>query len=245
MNLLSGVLGVIFTLDGNMGLAFPMMLAAAVFDFCDGLAARALGAYSDIGKELDSLSDMVSFGVLPSLMLFTLASTVTSSPLRFLPLLLAVFSALRLAKFNIDERQHDNFIGLATPASAMICGSYTYFVFTDPVRYAVGHETFNLAFVIFLTVVLSALMVSEIPMFNMKFRKISQEELDAMGEEERKALELKEMVKKQKRIAFIAIVVIIVGVVACLGLNWSLAFFMAFSAYVLMNLIFMAFPALR
>ena len=75
MNLLSGILGVIFTLQGNVQTAFILMLAAAIFDFCDGLAARLLGAYSDIGKELDSLSDLVSFGVLPSLMLYCTISS--------------------------------------------------------------------------------------------------------------------------------------------------------------------------
>ena len=122
MNLLSGAMGVIFTLEGRLDIAFPLMLAGAVFDFCDGLAARLLGAYSPMGKELDSLSDMVSFGLLPSLMLYeTLRLSGCHCALAYVTLILAVLSGLRLAKFNIDERQGTDFIGLATPSSAMIC----------------------------------------------------------------------------------------------------------------------------
>ena len=122
MNLLFGVMGVIYTFKGNFETAFLLMLAAAVCDFCDGLSARLLNAYSDVGKELDSLADMVSFGLLPSLMLHRLMATIGSeSFLSYIPLIIAVLSALRLAKFNVDERQTDNFIGLATPACAMIC----------------------------------------------------------------------------------------------------------------------------
>ena len=122
MNLLCGVMGVIFTLKGRPDIGFLLMIGGAVFDFFDGLAARLLKASSGIGKELDSLADMVSFGVLPSLMLFGLGGS--SVPvLKYLPLILAVFSALRLAKFNLDERQHEGFIGLPTPAAALIIGS--------------------------------------------------------------------------------------------------------------------------
>ena len=129
LNLLSGVMGIIVLFGGRPDQAFFLMLAAAVFDFCDGLAARALGAYSELGKELDSLADMVSFGVLPAMMLFV----GTSHPyLRFVTLLLVAFSALRLAKFNLDERQHASFLGLPTPASAMICGSLICYSFVSP-----------------------------------------------------------------------------------------------------------------
>ena len=133
MNLLCGVLGVICTFKGSYDTAFIWMLAAAACDFCDGLSARLLKAYSDLGKELDSLADMVSFGVLPALMMNRIMSDFHGdSIITFIPLIIAVFSALRLAKFNIDERQSDNFIGLATPACAMICGSFAYYVTKDP-----------------------------------------------------------------------------------------------------------------
>ena len=111
MNLLCGVMGVIFTFQGKFDIAFYMMLAGALCDFCDGLAARALKAYSELGKQLDSLADMVSFGTLPALILHRLMlETQGESVWCYIPLLIAVFSALRLAKFNIDERQSENFI---------------------------------------------------------------------------------------------------------------------------------------
>ena len=108
LNLACGVLGVVFALDGRIELAFALMLAAALFDFCDGLAARVLGAYSDMGKELDSLADVVSFGVLPAVMMHRTMVLCTWSHgwICYLPLIFAVFAGLRLARFNVDERQH-------------------------------------------------------------------------------------------------------------------------------------------
>ena len=93
MNLLCGVLGVIASLNGRLELGFELMILAAVFDFCDGLAARLLKAYSEIGKELDSLADDVSFGVLPAVMLYQISGTDIWI-LKYLPLVLAAFSAL-------------------------------------------------------------------------------------------------------------------------------------------------------
>ena len=130
MNLLCGVIGVVLAFKGKVDFAFYLMIAGSVFDFCDGLSARALGAYSDMGKELDSLADIVTFGVLPSVMLYNVSHVCMwgESWICWTPLLITVFSGLRLAKFNVDERQHMSFVGLATPACAMICGSLCYFV---------------------------------------------------------------------------------------------------------------------
>ena len=145
LNLLSGIAGILCAFSGRLDVSFLLMLAAAVFDFFDGFAARALGAYSPMGKELDSLADSVSFGLLPSLMLHRLMVVLSgeTSVWCYIPLSIALFSVLRLAKFNIDERQSENFIGLATPASAMICGSLTYYLLhqTDSymVAWAQGH----------------------------------------------------------------------------------------------------------
>ena len=130
MNLLCGVMGVIFTLKGRPDTGFLLMIGGAVFDFFDGLAARLLKASSGIGKELDSLADMVTFGVLPSLMLFG-AGGADNVILKHIPLLLAVFSALRLAKFNLtNDSTRDSwdfplrlppcFAGL-WPAMSMMC----------------------------------------------------------------------------------------------------------------------------
>ena len=134
MNLLCGVIGVVFAFKCRFDMAFYFMLAAAVFDFLDGFVARLLGAYSDLGKELDSLSDVVSFGVLPSVMLYSLMKTFMfgESLVCWVPLLIAVFSGIRLAKFNVDTRQHSSFLGLPTPACALLCASLSYFVCATP-----------------------------------------------------------------------------------------------------------------
>ena len=163
MNLFCGLMGVIFTFKGQLDIAFYLMLAAAACDFCDGFAARLLGAYSDLGKELDSLADMVSFGALPALMAHRLmVLNGTDGIWCYIPLLVAVFSALRLAKFNIDERQSDSFIGLPTPACAMICGSFAYYVFKDPSSVMCGWAASRF-FIPAASLVLSFLLVSEIP----------------------------------------------------------------------------------
>lgn len=226
MNLLCGVLGVISTFSGRLDAAFLFMIAAAVFDFSDGLAARALNAYSDLGKELDSLSDVVSFGVLPSLMLFETMRecTFSDSWMCYLPLVLAIFSGIRLAKFNIDERQHDSFIGLPTPAAAMICGSLCYFIAHDQNTFLAAWAAGYL-FIPVLAAVLSGLLVCEIPMFAMKFGK--GKKADA--------------VTSRKRISFLVNVAVIVAIVATLGLNWSLVVLLVFVVYALMNIAFALF----
>lgn len=126
MNLFAGSVAVIFALKGWSTWAVFLIMAAAIFDFLDGFAARLLKAYSPIGKELDSLADMVSFGLAPSLLLYyrysqSLSpyisgdiSSISFELLTFFPLIIAVFSGLRLAKFNVDIRQSENFIGLPT-----------------------------------------------------------------------------------------------------------------------------------
>ncbi len=226
MNLLSGVLGVIFAFGGQFDLSFYLMIAAAVFDFCDGLSARALKAYSDIGKELDSLADLISFGLLPAIMLnrFMVAAVapenVGMTILCYLPLIIVVFSALRLAKFNVDERQTSSFIGLATPANAIICGSLIYFVSQDETagfltRWASGNW-----FLPVLAVILSLLLVSEIPMFSMKIKKGVKPE--------RKTTVM--------RLAFFGVFLLSCILVLIFRWNWSLIPLITFSAYVLINI---------
>ena len=221
LNLLCGVLGVMFTFNDRPDIAFYMMLAAAAFDFMDGLAARALNAYSDIGKELDSLCDVVSFGVLPSLMLYrTMVNLSGAGIFCCLPLILAVFSALRLAKFNIDERQHSSFLGLPTPAAAMICGALCCYVHMEPAS-AVARWCAAPWVLPLLACVLSALLVCEIPMFAMKF--------GGGIESDRRT--------RVKRIAFLAVAVVGTVVTIALGQHWSLAVLIAFLGYILVNLI--------
>ena len=214
MNLLCGVVGVICTLEGEIGLAFLLMLLAAVFDFCDGLAARLLHAYSPIGKELDSLADLVSFGVLPALMLYKVQPEGASVILRFLPLFIAVMSALRLAKFNVDERQTLDFIGLPTPACAMVCGSLAYFLHHNG-GVPEGIGPWLLAAV---AVILGLLLVSEVPMFGMKIKK-GHKLLDT------------------KRIAFLILAAAAILATVLLHGNWSLAVLAVFSLYIVENLV--------
>lgn len=221
MNLLCGVLGVIASFNGRPDTAFLLMLAAAGFDFCDGLAARALGAYSDIGKELDSLSDVVSFGVLPALLLHnTMISLGCDGLWTWIPLVLAVFSALRLAKFNVDPRQHESFIGLATPPSAMICGSLCSFIYSSPGS-SVAVFCAHCWVLPVLALALSALLVCEIPMFAMKFGKGTSKAEAAVV---------------RKRVIFLAAAAAGLILVLALGLNWTLAVLLAFAAYILINL---------
>lgn len=224
LNLLCGVIGIVLAFKGRFDWAFYAMLAGAVFDFCDGLAARALDAYSPMGKELDSLADVVTFGALPSLMLFNLmkACSFTESIWCWIPLVIAVFSGLRLAKFNVDERQHNSFIGLPTPACAMICGSLCSFVAFQPDCFLCAWVA-GPVFIPVLSVVLSALLVCELPMFSMKFSS-----KDAP-------------VLKRKRLFFVINCVICAAVVAITGQNWTLAVLLSFVVYIVMNAAFAIF----
>lgn len=217
MNLLSGVIAVIFTFAGRLDVAFYLMLLAAVFDFCDGLCARLLHAYSDIGKELDSLSDMVSFGVLPALMLRELMVLHGMTCwLSWVPLAIAVFSALRLAKFNIDERQGSSFLGLATPACAIICGSLACLALKAPDFWLVDFFLTHCWAIPALALVLSALLVSEIPMFAMKI---------APGH---RLLDL-------PRILFLVWAVFALVAPLLFGLHWSLFPLLLFLGYIVEN----------
>lgn len=122
-NLLSGCVGIVAVAEGNVELGSYFIWLAALFDFFDGLTARAFNAYSSIGGELDSLSDMVSFGVLPSFIMYMLlhaALPASLSWLSYVAFLIAACSAVRLAIFNVDTRQTHNFVGLPTPASALL-----------------------------------------------------------------------------------------------------------------------------
>jgi len=170
LNLASGCIAIVFALQGEYTTASYFIALAAVFDFFDGFAARLLNAYSPVGKELDSLADVVSFGVAPGMMLFTYVSelsfqTYNSEYLAYLAFLIPVFSALRLAKFNIDDRQTTSFIGLPTPANAIfwafgISSNFTYALNTliDPLIVFAG------------IIIFSWLLISNIPMFALKFK---------------------------------------------------------------------------
>lgn len=121
-NLLCGCVSVFMATQGAFIWAFVLILLGAFFDFFDGLSSRILKAPSPIGIQLDSLADDITFGLAPSMMLFCYLRPILGW-WALLALLMAAFSALRLAKFNVDERQHDSFIGLATPANAIFWGA--------------------------------------------------------------------------------------------------------------------------
>ena len=219
MNLLCGLMGVIFTFKGELDTAFYLMLAGAACDFCDGLAARALKSYSELGKQLDSLADMVSFGTLPALLMHKLMiMNVGDCFWSYIPLLIAVFSALRLAKFNIDERQSDNFIGLATPACAIICGSYACYVINQPGSMMQAWAMCPW-FIPAVSLILCGLLVSEIPMFSMKFKKSSAG-----------------TAAHRQRIIFLVIALASGIIIPVLGLNWAMIPLVIFVIYVLMNI---------
>jgi CDP-diacylglycerol---serine O-phosphatidyltransferase len=202
-NLLCGCLGIIFCLSefssrsilSNLCFAAVLIFIACVFDFLDGFIARLLKVQSPIGKELDSLADVVTFGVLPGMILFKLFSDFSPEiqiytniyELSFIALLIPVFSALRLAKFNIDIRQSESFIGVPTPANAILIASLPLIVnsrlpdfYNLPVPPLAGIDLgffdpiisfiLNPFFLTGLTLLMSYLLVAELPLFALKFK---------------------------------------------------------------------------
>lgn len=167
-NLICGCLGIIAMVKGtDVPLAY-FVWAACLFDFLDGFAARLLKVSSPIGKELDSLADMVSFGVLPALSMFAEISRATTAT--FFPyaaLLIAVGSALRLAIFNLDESQSDSFKGLPTPANALFI---TAIPFLDSPFFNFIHHA---SVLVVICVVFSLLLVSRIDLFALKFKNFT------------------------------------------------------------------------
>lgn len=187
LNLLSGCLSITLAFEGYLLFAVYMIFIAAIFDFFDGMSARLLNAYSVVGKELDSLADMVSFGAAPSIIVFhmmkiSLFKTVHLPPIEnlvfieviflIIPFLIAVLSGVRLAKFNVDERQTDSFIGLAVPANAL------FFVSLYLISLNVNNDflldiLYNKYIISVLVILFSLLLVSEFPMFSLKVKNLS------------------------------------------------------------------------
>ena len=166
-NLLCGCVGIICSFTNPEIPSAWFVWAACVFDFLDGFTARLLKVSSPIGKELDSLADMVSFGVLPGIMMKNLLTTSSIEEWAWMGLALPVFAAIRLAKFNIDTRQSDAFIGVPTPAHALfICGLPSLMaIFPD--------SWFGGITLITITILFSWLMVSPIPLFALKFKNFT------------------------------------------------------------------------
>ena len=164
-NLFSGCIGIVYAFNGELETAAYFVLISGIFDFFDGFAARLLNVKSAIGKELDSLADMVSFGFLPGVVMFMLLSqsNYASPYLPYLGFVITVFSALRLAKFNIDTRQSEDFIGLNTPMNTLLIVSLPFIQEDYP---AIINSAF---FLVSLIALLSWLLVSEIRIFSLKF----------------------------------------------------------------------------
>ncbi len=190
LNLLCGCLAILFVVSGDLVIASFLVIVGMFFDFFDGLAARLLNVQSEIGVQLDSLADMVSFGVVPGLVMFQLlnksiapqvlttgfenSETINGleqgmSIIPFIGMLIIIASAFRLAKFNIDSRQTTSFIGLPTPANTLLIISlplifqYQYSPFIESI-------IFNQWFLIALTICSAILLNAEIPLFALKFK---------------------------------------------------------------------------
>ena len=191
LNIVSGTLAVILAIKGHLSLAVIFIFAAAIFDFLDGMAARLLNAYSPMGKELDSLADLVSFGLAPGMLMMVMleyslfginvrAESFTSLSLWEIfsistSLLIPVTSALRLAKFNIDTRQTNSFIGLPTPANAIFIAALA--LITDYGKYEqIDSFIFQPAVLCVITIGMSILLVSGLPMFSLKFKSLKWNE---------------------------------------------------------------------
>ena len=169
-NLLAGSLAVVFTLYHHRAdVAMALIVLAAVFDFFDGLVARALGVSSPIGKDLDSLADVVSFGLAPAtLVWYTLQGLGITSVWSYGVFLLVAFAALRLAKFNNDTRQSTSFLGLPVPSNALFFLGYTSSL--PMVVFLLG-PVGALVVTLVLTLLFGSLMLGELPMFSFKLTK--------------------------------------------------------------------------
>lgn len=168
-NIVCGCIGIIQIFKGDLALACYFVFVGAIFDFVDGLAARVLQVQSTLGKDLDSLADMTTFGVLPGLMMYQLLNILSTNDLiPFVGILIPVFSAIRLAKFNNDTRQTSEFYGLPTPANALFFISFTLIMIFEHSEFKrILLQPYLLCILI---VVFCLLMVSEIKLFSLKIK---------------------------------------------------------------------------
>ena len=162
------MVGILYVLEGYVLWAAYFVILAAFFDFLDGFLARIMNAYSEMGKQLDSLADMVTFGVLPAFVVFKLIQQGGDfTYLPFIAFLIGIQSALRLAKFNIDPRQTDRFIGLPTPANALFFTALPHLAISQPWAENITASPMGL---IVLTLVFSWLLTAELPLLALKFK---------------------------------------------------------------------------
>ena len=168
-NLLCGCIGLVMALRGHLETASWLIGLAAILDFGDGFVARMVNASGPFGKELDSLADVVTFGVLPATIVFQLCWFQQLGPISYGAFLIAVLSALRLANFNIDTRQSESFIGLPVPANAMMIAAFPLMGRYQPQYDAIWQNDIALGMI----VAFSFLLVSEIPLFALKFKSFA------------------------------------------------------------------------
>lgn len=186
INMFLGCLAVVLALEGSMAIAALIILGCSLLDFLDGFFARILQAGSPLGQQLDSLADLISFGMAPAAMAFAyLRDAMQTGPqagvltliLPYLAFSLAVFSGLRLAKFNIDTRQREYFIGLPTPANALFFASFPFVQAYAPqegiISGVIDGITANPWMMLGLVGVFSWLLVSHFSMFSMKFSNLN------------------------------------------------------------------------
>ena len=175
-NLFSGCIAAVMAFQANYEAAILFIILGATFDFFDGMLARLFHVSGPLGKELDSLADDITFGFAPSVIVFSLFKEVQypafmqcmADIFPYTAFIIAVFSALRLGKFNIDPRQSSSFIGMPTPANALFWGSLV----------VGGHsflvsDAFNALYLFILVLLMSYLLVAELPMFSLKFKNLS------------------------------------------------------------------------
>ncbi|MDO5665307.1 MAG: CDP-diacylglycerol--serine O-phosphatidyltransferase [Bacteroidia bacterium] len=214
LNLFSGCIAIVMAFNGNFLAVVIWVIVAAIFDFFDGFAARALGVSSKLGVELDSLADVVSFGVAPAAAVFVMLKQFTLYPDFLLPakeiipysaFLISVFSAYRLAKFNIDTRQTTSFLGLPTPANGLFWITYVY-----GTHLLSNINEFYLYLTIGFILILSLLMVSEIPMFSLKIKN----------------LKLK---GNEKQLLLIVLMIVFVLLWKIIGIAWGILGYIAIS----------------
>ena len=217
LNLISGSVAIIFAFRDDFDMALAMIVLAAVFDFLDGLAARLFHAYSDMGKELDSLADTVSFGLAPSLILYNWLAGFTSGIhpyVCYIPLLIAAFSALRLAKFNLDTRQSESFLGLPVPASALFAASLA--AFAGHYEHIANTLLANNWVIPAVSLILCALLVSELPMFSMKLKTLKWKD-------------------NAQRFTFLCIIIPAAVILLILKIHWTGIVFTVFAFYIVWN----------
>ncbi len=214
-NLLFGCLSIISSLvENDLEKAAYFIGAAAILDFFDGFVARALKVGSEMGKQLDSLADCVSFGVAPGFIFYK----ITNIPIDFnhfdihsyISFLIPVFSAIRLAKFNIDTRQTDSFIGVPTPANSLFIAAIPFVISAN--SFGLGFIFQNIWFLVFFPIVSAYLLVAELPLFALKFKSFAWQ-------------------ANQLRYIFLICCLISLFAFGYLGINISIILYILFSIY--------------